>query len=557
MPSQFLQSPRVSTFGRRGNSLARHAVNGITPDFVFDPVEGFYYKAGSRRTIDEVASWDGVPITDMGALRTHGNDPTLYMLMEELNLTSGFNISVEGYWTHADAGLTSQMAVYDMNAAGGNVRTIMATYGGHVGKPWTRSYDGSTQTAVFAASDVAVGTDVPFAIAARHTATEQQVALDGVAGAVASGGGLPAYVDGAEMDMAVGWIPEAAPSDEYFVCTRVRIWEGDPLGSANLADAAVFRDVPNWTKPEKKYIIMYGDSLTQTGYQNTLHRLAPSHIVVNLGLGSQGSRHIATRMGAVTADLTVSGNEIVSGANTITHINGYALAPGLGNDGGDGTLNYEVNQFLSRGDSSQSVSLTGTLGGVHGTLARSVGGSGVVGTDPEVYTFTPDAGETLPVSLGGDATWQTDDLYRGQGNIIIPWVGANDLGFGEIDQRFKPYAAAIATWLAGETYLWIGPHTRTGDGEDAWWQGGWVYNEFVAERDYILTLIDEDDFLDMNDFLVNEVLDLLGLTPTAQDLIDISRDTPPSQIKDDIIHNNALGNEGIGLKVYERISGLL
>lgn len=533
--------------------LKLYQVGGVTPDLIFDPVNDNYYLSGAAVSVADIAVWDGVPITNMGALRTHGDELTFSLNTTGLDLSGGFTIAVEGYFDYSDQASTAQIYLYEVKSGAYGCRSILQTHSTLTGRFASRSYGPGGTTECYTSNQLTPGTAVQVAVASRHTETEQQVALNGTAGSVASGGDVPEYTGGERI--AIGWTPSGiADTTQQFVTTKVRLWVGDPFDEAELEQAATFSPVPYWASPEKKYILMYGDSLTQSGYQSTLHDLTPERIVVNEGRGSTGARHIAARMGATDVTMTVSGNSVSAGDNTVTHINGYALAPALGGQG-DGS----DNQFLSRGDSAAEDSVQGTLNGVAGTLTRTVGGSGVVGVDDEVYTFVPDAGETLPAAVPADSTWHTTtcDAYLGADNIFIVWAGSNDQGFGQIAARFDPYSAAIATYLSGEKYLFLGPITRTGDAQTDWHgPSGAYYLEMVAANGTAATDAGAA-YRDVNDFLVNSGLSYAGLTATAQDLIDIARDTPPTSLKADFIHNNADGNRALGIWLREEIDGLL
>lgn len=310
----------------------------------------------------------------------------------------------------------------------------------------------------------------------------------------------------------------------------------------------------------KKTIWAYGDSLTQSGYPSYLQPLVPDAYVRNFGLGGQGTRHIAARMGAISVTMTVSGDSVSSGANTVTHINGYAIGAGMGNDGGDGSLDYQVNQFLSFAENTTQ-SVTGTLNGIHGTLTRTA--TGTFPATTETYTFTPDAGETLPASVPSGSTWQTDTDYltvNPSEDIVSPWVGQNDMGWGEQTERFGGYIGSLITLLenSGNNYIVMGPVTWT-TSDTAWQTGGGFYNE-VETANATLASLAGDSYFDVAAFLRTDALSYAGLTATTEDLADIAAGMPPRQLRKsytapdagwDAVHFNANGYAAIAQRLSE------
>jgi len=132
--------------------------------------------------------------------------------------------------------------------------------------------------------------------------------------------------------------------------------------------------------------------------------------------GGQTSRQIATRVGALAVTATVSGNSIASGSNSITALNGVAIAPSSGTD----------YQWMSTPADDNTTTSTGTImtsPPVHGTFTRTA--TGGPPSTAEAYSFTPDAGYSLPIACAANTPIVLDTLTYDQQTVFI-CVGTND-----------------------------------------------------------------------------------------------------------------------------------
>lgn len=299
--------------------------------------------------------------------------------------------------------------------------------------------------------------------------------------------------------------------------------------------ASVWKETPIATAT----IVGYGDSMTfgegggGTTYLTALSAALSNRQTVNRGIGGQRSNQIAQRQGGNVPDVTVAGNRIVAGANTITHFNGTPVTP-------TGT-NPAVDQLLSTLDQTTRT-IKATLAGVVGTVTRTASG----GNPPtsETYTFTPDAGQIVPVTCPA-RTPLIVNVQGDDGCIQILWAGRNNSGF--------PTAQIQADVEAMVSRIQQFPRRRflvlaVCNGNIASEYAGEVNYANIIETNRNLQKRFPANFVDVRRWLIDKGLAAAGITPTAQDLIDIGRDIVPSSLRSDGVHLNAAGYAALGAK---------
>ena len=185
-----------------------------------------------------------------------------------------------------------------------------------------------------------------------------------------------------------------------------------------------------------------GDSLTAGGYADLVAAAfgtsltTPSSVSndgttgsAGGGIGSQAANQIAARFGAAP-DLTCSlaGNAMVDGANQLSALN---------------------IPLLSRaGDVVGSIrTLRASLLGASGVLRsvqQAAAGDGALpfGGSYYSYTFTPDAGQTLPAVVPANTSLVIDPENR-QDSVLLIWAGRNNVGQAGWQDEVKARVAAI------------------------------------------------------------------------------------------------------------------
>lgn len=270
-------------------------------------------------------------------------------------------------------------------------------------------------------------------------------------------------------------------------------------------------------------IVVYADSLGD-GLAPHLATEFSERIVLNRSVPGQRANQIAMRQGGGAVRVTLSGNEITTGPNTVTHFNGVAVTGSAGIS--DSTVN---NQPLSTASDNSTRQLAVTIADVTGTLERAA--SGAPAATNEAYTFTPDGGQTLPVTCDP----QSYMIVRPGLELtysFVYWGGRNnrDLNNWSVVSDVQAMIDRFPVAQPRGAILGI----INGD----------YVTEYAGGADYInltaanaeLAAAFPDYFIDVRRYLIDNGLAALAITPTAQDLIDIANDIVPSSLRVDNIH---------------------
>ncbi|RWP64928.1 hypothetical protein [Mesorhizobium sp.] len=272
-----------------------------------------------------------------------------------------------------------------------------------------------------------------------------------------------------------------------------------------------------------KDIAAYGDSLT-AAMATYLTTAFSDRTVYNRGIGGQRANQIAMRQGGKGFTATASGNQIVSGANTITHFNGVAITGSAGI-----AATVVNNQPLSTAADNTTRTMSVVWCGITGTVERTA--SGAPSATTEAYSFTPDGGQTLPVTCPPDSPMivQTQaDAARS----FIWWSGRNsrDLNNWSVVDDVKLMLARQSVAKPRGAILSII------NGEYATeYAGGSDYIKLTAANAELAAAF-PDNYVDVRRYLIDRGLAALSITPTAQDLIDIGNDIVPDSLRIDNVH---------------------
>ena len=296
-------------------------------------------------------------------------------------------------------------------------------------------------------------------------------------------------------------------------------------GSMNFKPSAnVLQYIKNNLPSEitaKSYLVCWGDSLTYgiggdtTSYPSVL-ATESGLTTYNCGIPGETSTDIAARSNANVFKVSVAGGVIpASGSVNVTFdsINGYGVSPKLwyGEYGGDfsGVLGADVEAMD---------------GGIHGRITYS---------SPDfLFTRTTD-GDAItsdrPMSYRSDFV---NANLNNENSIWIIWAGQNG-GNAISDVRSM-----------------IEHHRK-------------VNNRFIVIPKITSTdSIDSDFFEEFGDrcifirkYLINYGLDDAGITPTAQDIIDIDNGIVPLSLRavDESVHLNDTSYTILGKMVYRKL----
>ena len=285
----------------------------------------------------------------------------------------------------------------------------------------------------------------------------------------------------------------------------------------------------------------FGDSITEgvATYDRWTDLLAVmlGVTVSNQGKGSQLTREIAARQGGTPMLVSVATDTIpASGEVAVT-----AFDVNIGRYGG-------VPAWLST---------TGTLAGVAGTMR---GNQDSAVTPGGTYTFvrsTPGAAVACPpntpfianagVTLRGDR--QIHDCGRNDvGNL------GNEAIVADIINRIISMGSYLSPRI--KQRLVIGVYTGPSEYATASGSGATNYNNIIAFNSRLQRELGAH-FLDIQYFLINEALAAVGLTPTSNDLLDISRNTVPrSLLHSDQLHLNSYGALAFAIAIARRVRAL-
>lgn len=221
----------------------------------------------------------------------------------------------------------------------------------------------------------------------------------------------------------------------------------------------------------------------------------------NGGVSGQGVESISARLGSRAADLIFPAN-VVPASGTV--------------------------EVTSTTDFYRFINYTGVVAGVHGRLQRSVAG------DPLRFTRTV-SGES--VSLSGPTPFIPDDGTAHRDSVTLLWMGKNDTSStgdtASIVQKVVSYTDEAFNWLAPVNVraLVLGHFINYGSSAAARDQINQI-NAAHAKRYGPL-------FVDVQGWLMSpQVWVDLGITPTAQDILDQEDGVIASSLRRDNSHLN-------------------
>lgn len=186
MRKQFLQSPGLSTFGRRrGNAPSTYAVNGIEPTLVADFTSDVYQGSISQFSDFTTSGTSFETVAGVGGLRVNsGAGATLSLPAAKVpSYTDAFCVVMKGKMTYTDDNTVSQIVFYDRVTGSMYLRARLRTDSTKTGMLFAQQNDGANYDWRVSSDAYSPGTDVNFSVAVRHGASFLQCAADGVAGA--------------------------------------------------------------------------------------------------------------------------------------------------------------------------------------------------------------------------------------------------------------------------------------------------------------------------------------------------------------------------------------
>lgn len=227
----------------------------------------------------------------------------------------------------------------------------------------------------------------------------------------------------------------------------------------------------------------------------------------NSGQSGQTTTEAAIRMGALDPVFTKTGNLIATGtaAQDVT----------LGTTGAWKALAYTWTGHLTNAAGET----------LDGTLAHDAAGTG--------WTFTRATAGTTAFDITGGATFHCteNDAYRDTFHLIV--AGTNNLAAVVIDADLSIAVRDfdLMTRYCRNGYVIVGLHMQP---SDAYVAAKTSFNTMMVNRF-------GNRWVDVNTYMQSYGLALAGITPTAQDFIDLGNGRVPTSLMSDNTHPNTAG----------------
>jgi len=237
--------------------------------------------------------------------------------------------------------------------------------------------------------------------------------------------------------------------------------------------------------------------------------------LVNMGIGSQLAEQIAARLGVVETTLSVSGGSIPSsGLVSVT-----VISPSL----------------LFNGSSSSTRTIDGKIGTAPVRITRTTGNT---------YNIEQ-IGGTGSLAVADGSVFVPDNAMTYRDSTLILCAGTNDRSLGDpaatadtiisIVNFIRPYFKRV---------LVIGPRAAGsyGGSDTTREVAGDVEFDTIVAIKSILSAVLGDAFVDVPQFMIDHGLTIAGISPTAQDLLDIADSIIPESLRADSLHSNNNGH---------------
>jgi hypothetical protein len=283
------------------------------------------------------------------------------------------------------------------------------------------------------------------------------------------------------------------------------------------------RDVQNLPVESESllsHIYCVGDSITEGGspgssYPTHLQNLLGNTVtVINEGYSGRESADIAVWTGGLTPVLTEDVKIPTSGEVIIPR-----------------PIEITIGKF-------RGFKVDGTFGNVRGTLKHH--------DDESTFSFIRET-EGPAVTIPAGTPFVSDGL-KNLDKVMVWWTGQNDLAFGWPLNLTAPRDCALATIakmpVDKKKFLIVSITNGTK-----------LYKEDVAKQNALLKEAFPDNFVDMQNIMIDKGLEMVGLTPTPEDLDAIAdRRVPPSLLYDTVHPNEICKQKVIAVTIYNELA---
>jgi hypothetical protein len=189
--------------------------------------------------------------------------------------------------------------------------------------------------------------------------------------------------------------------------------------------------------------------------------------------------------------------------------------------------------------------MTGTLAGIAGTMAKDASNN---------YTFTRTASGSI-VACPANTPFIPDPAVANRDRVAIIWAGENDpyysVPLATTQANILAMVAYVRPFVKHVIIMTVMP--REGDTP-----GVAPYTGYIAINSWFPTVAATNGFnvLDIYTYLLNHGLTDAGITPTSQDLTDISNGIVPTSLRADAVHPNDVCKGLIATQIENLINSL-
>ena len=287
-----------------------------------------------------------------------------------------------------------------------------------------------------------------------------------------------------------------------------------------------------------------GDNLTAgTGsdsinYPQYLKLLLPYRVINNNGILGQTAEQIAARQGGLPIYVTLSGNAFAGLTGVpLTNLNSSILG------------NTVSNLFLSSPLTNSTYTTNGTLAGIPCTITRSAVGS--VPSSSELYTIKPLASTNAFVEA--NTRFVPNDGKSESNCVSILWLGRNNVGL-QIDSDssllgVNDLITDCIQYNKANKYLVLGILNAKTDSI-----GTATYDEIQITNTNSANMY-PSNYVQMTPPTMDE-MNAISYTPSATDLLDISKGIFPRGMRADNVNLNSMGYHIIANRVFQKLKAL-
>lgn len=266
-------------------------------------------------------------------------------------------------------------------------------------------------------------------------------------------------------------------------------------------------------------IACYGDSLTYgTGgmpYTKTIENISKKSILAaNLGVGGESSKNIAIRQGGIP----IYTNEFIIPSTK-----------------------EAVEIQINNGDNSIGIALQGTAG-LNPCYINGIEGNIKYNSQTKKYEFER-IEEGISVKVDSGTRIITKGMSKYKDSTMVIWAGTNDIPDSSTVENVIKNIDLMIEYNDSSNYIVVGLTSKS-------------HIPDVIEVNEALSQKYREHFLDIRKYILESGLTDLNISPTAQDLEDLSNGEIPTSLRSDNVHFNTNGYTIIGTQIYNKLLSL-